>query len=146
MLKTNYPNGYEEERPINKFGVPHHMYVLTLADGTTKSIDVGYEEDWGLVQDCNPEDTRDWANCVGFGNDVDGHTKIVAVVDEETGKPLEVCQWAKNDVWIYVNCYSEDGCAECLSLGRARPTKLDQCRWLQSLERRCRQKSPGDGE
>lgn len=138
MLKTNCTNSYKDERSINKFGVPYHRYVLTLADGSNRSIDVGYEEDWGSVQNCNTNDTRDWADGIGFGNDVDGHTKIVAVVDEVSGKPLKVCQWAKNDVWIYVNCYSEGGCAECLSLGRARPTRLNKCHHLRRLKRGCR--------
>ena len=43
-------------KSINKYGVPYHCYVLTLADGTQVTMDVGYEEDWGKVQQCTPGD------------------------------------------------------------------------------------------
>lgn len=104
--ETNCLNAYGEERRINKFGVPHHRYMLTLENGKTLSMSVGYEEDWGFVQQCGPDDTRYWKTAIGWGNDADGHIKIVAVVDEETGESLNVRQWAKEDVWSYANCYS----------------------------------------
>lgn len=123
-------NEYEDGRSINKFGVPHHRYSLTLEDGTIQPMDVGYEEDWGHVQECALDDPHRWVGVVGWGNDIDGHKRIVAVKDDETGEFLNVRHWAKNDVWVYVNCYSEAGCAKCLSLDRVRPTKLNECPYV----------------
>jgi len=89
----------------NKFGVPFHSYTLTLSSRRKVTMDVGYEEDWGNVQPCVPGDCKDWRNSVGWGNDNDGHRKIVGVVDDETGKPLDVRQWAEDCVWKYVDNY-----------------------------------------
>lgn len=93
-------------RDINKFGVPYHCYTLLLANGEEVRMDVGYEEDWGDVQECLPDDCDDWIDSVGWGNDEDGHVKIVGVVDDETGKNMDVCEWAKKRVWSYVGNYS----------------------------------------
>ena len=91
---------------INKYGVPYHCYRLSLADGTEVAMDVGYEEDWGHVQQCLPDDCEDWKDSVGWGNDEDGHVKIAGVMDCATGKPLKVRQWAELCVWSHVNNYS----------------------------------------
>ena len=91
---------------INKYGVPYHCYCLTLADGTEVTMDVGYEEDWGNVQQCLPGDCEDWEDSVGWGNDLDGHIKIVGVIDGATGRSLYVRQWAEQSVWPYVDNYS----------------------------------------
>ena len=124
---------YEDGCQTNRRGVPYHAYTITLENGEVLTMNVGYEDDWGNVQECAPDDTEHWEEAVGWGNDVDGHIKIVAVVDEETGKSLNVRQWAKNNVWNYVNCYSEGGCEACLALERARPRRLNGCPWLLSL-------------
>lgn len=91
---------------VNGFGVPYHCYTLSLANGKTVSIDVGCEEDWGDIQRCLPWDCEDCEKAVGWGNDSDGHIKIIGVTDEETGKRLNVWRWAKRSVWIYVDNYS----------------------------------------
>ena len=91
---------------INKYGVPYHCYRLALANGTEVTMDVGYEEDWGRVQQCGPSDCKDWSNSVGWGNDADGHTKIIGVIDCDTRRSLNVRGWAKRFVWPYVSNYS----------------------------------------
>lgn len=91
---------------VNKFGVPAHRYTLSLANGKEVSMDVYYEEDWGHVQQCVPGDCEDFIDSVGWGNDSDGHIKIIGVTDDETGKRLNVRRWAKRSVWIYVDNYS----------------------------------------
>ena len=98
--------GTNEGRSINKFGVPYHSCTLLLANGEAVRMDVGYEEDWGNVQQCMPDDCDDGFKAVGWGNDEDGHLKIVGVVDDETGKHMDVCEWAENRVWSYVDNYS----------------------------------------
>ena len=90
----------------NKFGVPYHRYDLLLANGMHLSMDVGYEEDWGNVQQCLPDDCDDWETAVGWGNDFDGHVKILRVFDEDEGNYMQVMAWAKKRVWCYVDCYS----------------------------------------
>ena len=91
---------------VNKQGVPYHRYSLTLEDGTEKTMDVGYEEDWGHVQQCAPDDCDGWENAVGWGDDECGHVKIISVVDEESGKKKNVRKWAERCVWSYVGNYS----------------------------------------
>ena len=90
----------------NKYGVPHHWYSLALADDTTIEMDVGCEEHWGDVQPCLPGDCEDWTTAVGWGNDVDGHVKIIAVSDCDSGEVLEPRKWARDCVWNYVSEYS----------------------------------------
>ena len=94
-------------RACNKFGVPYHGYTLTLADGRRKEMDVAWEEYWGEVQPCLPQDCDDWEKTIGWGNDADGHVKIVAVTDQETGAALDPRQWAEELVWCWVECYSQ---------------------------------------
>lgn len=87
-------------------GVLGHEYTITLADGDTKTVNVGCEDDWGNIQQCVPDDCDDWETSVGWGNDEDGHIKIVDVVDEETGEHIEPLKWAKDRVWCYVDYFS----------------------------------------
>ena len=90
----------------NKFGVPYHRYILLLANGEYVSMDVGYEEDWGNVQECSPDDCDDWETAVGWGNDLDGHVKIIRVYDEEEGFYIRTLEWAKTRVWCYADNYA----------------------------------------
>lgn len=98
----------QEWRHKNKYGVPCHMYEITLADGTGRLVDVGYEEDWGNIQEATPDEVRDWEKSrVGWGNDADGHVEIVKVVDRETGDEIDPMKWAKEFVWPYADKYSQ---------------------------------------
>ncbi len=91
----------------NKFGVPHHEYTLVLENGNELTIDVGCEEDWGNVQECISDDCDDWETAVGWGNDDEGHVKIVSVVDNENGKQFSnIRKWAENRVWKYQDNYT----------------------------------------
>lgn len=87
-------------------GVLGHEYTITLADGDTMCINIGYEEYWGNIQECTPDDCDDWETSVGWGDDDEGHIKIVDVVDEETGEHLEPLKWANERVWCYVDYFS----------------------------------------
>lgn len=90
----------------NKFGVPFHSYTVFLANGDSVTMEVADEDDWGSVQECSPDDCEDWENSVGWGNDEDGHIKIVKVIDNLTGDEMDVREWATQRVWSYVDCYS----------------------------------------
>jgi hypothetical protein len=92
----------------NKFGVEYHQYEIVLANGDTKLIDVGYEEDWGDIQQMFKDDGYSkMIECVGWGNDSDGHIEIISVIDHENnGRVINPIEWAKNHVWIYVDNYS----------------------------------------
>lgn len=94
------------EPETNKFGVPYHAYQLVLADGDVLEVDVGIQEEWGSIQPCSPDDCEDWMESVGFGNDMDGHRKIVEVIDDESGESLDPMKWAKELVWPYAEDYS----------------------------------------
>jgi hypothetical protein len=87
----------------NKYGVPYHEYEIILNNGETKVIDVGCEEDWGDIQQMFDDNCSE---CVGWGNDCDGHIEITDVIDIENGKHLNPIEWAKNYVWCYVDNYS----------------------------------------
>lgn len=73
----------------NKFGVPYEKYSLWFDNGTGIGVDIGNEDDWGNIQECAPGDCKDWENSIGFGNDADGHLKIVSVDSKQS-----------NDSWI----------------------------------------------
>lgn len=98
---------------VNKFGVPHHNYILFLKDGTCIYFDVGDEELWGNVQPMLPTDFSgeypEYFNEIpGWGNDADGHTEIVAVKDEDiddSDSYLSIREWAKY-VWSFAYKYS----------------------------------------
>lgn len=92
----------------NKFGVNYHKYEITLINGATKIVDVGYEEDWGDIQQMW-KDTGfgNMVECVGWGNDNDGHLEIVKVIDiEDFDKDISPIEWAHNHVWKYADNYS----------------------------------------
>lgn len=95
-----------DEITTNEFGVPYHSYTVFLANGDSFAVEVGDEDDWGNVQECSPDDCDDWETAVGWGNDADGHIKIVKVIDDFTGEELDVREWATQRVWSYVDCYS----------------------------------------
>lgn len=95
----------------NKYDVPYHCYTIKLADGTTKFVDIGCEEDWGDIQRMLPtdvfkdDDSSDYYNKVGFGNDSDGHIEIVEVIDTVTDENINVREWGEY-VWSFVDNYS----------------------------------------
>lgn len=68
-------------------------------------MDIGYEDDWGNVQCCLPGDCEDWKTAVGWGNDVDGHTKIVSVREVANGRVWPPRIWAVRCVWCWVQRY-----------------------------------------
>ena len=68
-------------------------------------MDVGIEEDWGHVQRCLPDDCVDWTTAVGWGNDADGHVKIVSVRDAEDGRVWLPRVWAACCVWYWDRRY-----------------------------------------
>lgn len=63
---------------------------LHLANGTVKHVDLGDEEDWGNIQQCDSDDCEDWENSIGWGNDEDGHIKIVKVTCDDYGEEVEI--------------------------------------------------------
>ena len=81
-----------------------YICCLYLKDGTSKMVDLGDEEDWGNIQQCGPDDCDDWKNAIGWGNDEDGHIKIVKVTrivdDEEVEIPLEIFKRDLEDMLI----------------------------------------------
>ena len=90
----------------NKYGVPYHEYEIVLNNGESKVIDVGCEEDWGDIQQMFKDDGYSkMCECVGWGNDSDGHIEIINVIDMESGKHIKPIEWAKNYVWCYVDNY-----------------------------------------
>lgn len=92
----------------NKFGVPYHEYELTLNNGTTITVDVGCEEDWGDIQKMLKDtDSGDPIVCVGWGNDSDGHIEIVSVLDSKTRKIIPPMEWANDCVWSYADNYCQ---------------------------------------
>ena len=91
----------------NKYGVPYHEYEIVLNNGESKVIDVGCEEDWGNIQQIFKDDGYSkMCECVGWGNDSDGHIEIINVIDMESEKHINPIEWAKNYVWCYVDNYS----------------------------------------
>lgn len=90
-------------RSVNKYGVQHHQYLIELEDGEEICVDVGCEEDWGDIQQIFDDSG---VECVGWGNDADGHIRVVGVVDTWTGERLPPLDWAKSKVWSLVDDYS----------------------------------------
>lgn len=100
-------------RERNKYDVPYHCYRIVFYDGTDMSVDVGDEDDWGNLQHCNPYDEcckDDWENAIGYGNDCDGHKKIIRVIDMEDGSEWignnAISSWYADCVANYVDNYS----------------------------------------
>ena len=121
MRKLQNLDGEESGAEKNKYGVPYHAYKLYLADGTEDVIDVGYEEEWGDIQDCVESDEdedfgdicgSDEEDKVGLGNDADGHIEIMKVEDMESDMVWEVgtkntpYDWAIERVWCFADYYS----------------------------------------
>lgn len=92
----------------NKYGVPYHKYEIMLADGTSRIVDIGCEDDWGNIQEAYPDEVRDWEKShVGWGNDADGHIEIVRVIDCETRDDVDPMNWARHFVWNWACKYSQ---------------------------------------
>lgn len=90
---------------VNKYGVPHKVYELLLEDGTSLCVDIGCEEDWGDIQQAFDAEGNEF---VGWGNDVDGHTRITAVAEIGAGDALDVAEWA-GFVWGFAGNYAGEG-------------------------------------
>lgn len=86
----------------NKYGVPYKEYTLELENSDSIQIDVGVEEDWGNIQSCIDDNLE---NYVGWGNDLDGHERIIKVTDSENNEYDDIFKWANECVWCYVNNY-----------------------------------------
>ena len=78
---------------------------LYLENGDVKHIDLGSSEDWGNIQQCTPDDCKDWENSIGWGNDEDGHIKIKKVTTDVYGEeveiPLEIFKRDVEDLLLY---------------------------------------------
>mgnify|MGYP003290469635 CR=1 FL=1 len=86
----------------NKYGVPYHEYEIILNNGESKVIDVGCEEDWGDIQGCVPDDCDDWQDSLGWGNDCDGHIKILKVTDKNDNEiPMDEFRQDVADFIVY---------------------------------------------
>lgn len=88
-----------------RFATKPYICDLHLSDGTVKRVDLGNSEDWGNIQQCTPDDCKDWENSIGWGNDVDGHIKIKKVTCDDYGEeveiPLEVFKLDLEDMLLY---------------------------------------------
>lgn len=94
----------------NKFGVPHEKYSLWLDNGNEILVDIGSEDDWGNIQECAPGDCEDWENSIGWGNDDEGHLKVVNVYSRETKNSWNgtdaVRSWFDTKVKVWAKNYS----------------------------------------
>ena len=99
-----------EKRETNKFGVPYEKFTLWLDNGNEILVDIGSEDDWGNIQECAPGDCEDWENSIGWGNDEDGHLKIVNVYSSETKNSWNgtdaVRSWFDTKVKVWAKNYS----------------------------------------
>ena len=95
-----------KEMDTNKFGVPYHGYTLTLKSGREVIMDIGYEEEWGNVQQCFKDGSDGkLVECVGWG-DADEWDEVVNVFDYETKDNLAPLPWAEENVWKWADKYS----------------------------------------
>lgn len=94
----------------NNYFAPSNEYIIQFKNGDKRTIDIGDECDWGNVQPCIPTDCEDWKDSVGYGNDSDGHIKIVKVIDCDSNKiwsgNKEVKSWYKSRVACLAETYS----------------------------------------
>lgn len=91
----------------NKYGVPYHEYEIVLNNGESKVIDIGCEEDWGDIQQMFKDDGYSkMIECVGWGNESDGHIEIISVIDISSNKHISPIEWANKYVWCYAENYS----------------------------------------
>lgn len=81
-----------------------YQCTLHLAGGGTKRIDLACAEDWGNIQDCAPDECRNWPT-LGWGNDADGHVEIVRVTDMD-GETIPLGEF-EQDVRDFI-IYHED--------------------------------------
>jgi hypothetical protein len=102
----NYKDSEVEDKDVK---YPNHYYQIYLADGRKLNVDVGNEDDWGNIQPCATGDCEDWIDSIGWGNDNDGHTKIVRVVDSEDNSMWfgnkAVGKWYDERVSTYLDKY-----------------------------------------
>ena len=85
-----------------RFAKEPYRCVLHFADNETKEIDLGDESDWGNIQPCITDDCEDWEASIGYGDDADGHKKIVKVTDiYGTDIPLDEFKRDVEDFIIY---------------------------------------------
>lgn len=82
-----------------------YVCYLYLKNGRTRAVDLGDEEDWGNIQQCNPDDDCvNWKTAIGWGNDEDGHIEIIKVTriidNEEVEIPLEIFKRDLKDMLI----------------------------------------------
>ena len=92
----------------NKYGVPYHKYEITLANGDVKYVDVAVEEEWGNIDRIYRDaGFGNMVECVGYGNENDGHIEIIGVVDCESDRHYSPLEWADKCVWIYIDNYCD---------------------------------------
>lgn len=95
-------------RSVNKFGVPYHSYTIYLSNGEFKCFDMAWEESWGDV-DTQAFYRRNHTTAdkpfLGYGNDEDGYYRIVKVIDDETGKRVNLKEFGELVV-SYTDNYS----------------------------------------
>lgn len=85
-----------------RFAKEPYQCILHFANNETKAIDLGDESDWGNIQQCTPDDCDDWEDSIGYGNDVDGHKKIIKVTTPcGTVIPLDEFERDVKDFVIY---------------------------------------------
>lgn len=99
-----------KKKDVNKFGVPHESYGMWLENGNEIRVDIGNEDDWGNIQECVPGDCKDWENSIGWGNDADGHIKIVNAYSYDTANSWNgtdaVRSWFDTRVAVWAKNYS----------------------------------------
>lgn len=91
----------------------NYCYIIYLDTGTSKTIYLDDESDWGDIQPCLPDDCENWEDSIGWGNDVDGHMKIEKVVDASNPRKiwegdLAVMDWYENIVSPLIELYTEN--------------------------------------
>ena len=81
---------------------------LHFIDGSFRDVDLANEMHWGNIQQCDPDDCEDWENSIGWGNDEDGHLKIVKVTCDDYGEEVEIpMDTFKQDVSDLITRYSD---------------------------------------
>lgn len=89
-----YPGQFRENVNV-RYACKPYICEIHLADGRRRTIDIGTEEDWGNIQECVPGDVGctddNWKDSIGWGNDADGHVKIIKVTMlDYNGDEIEV--------------------------------------------------------
>ena len=87
--------------------VPNDEYMIELENGRKVHVYLSYEDDWGNIQPCIPSDCEDWRTSIGWGDDANGHVKIVRVVDCETNESVgSVYRWYEQVVTKFMDLYT----------------------------------------